>query len=148
MEWRRVLKILLDPAKDPLRDSFGISIERVRTLRIRLSEQLAELRSRAGGLKDPAFDEQLRELQAEHDRLVHVEQRVNGEMDTHRAQRDLLDARQTAAQAQDRLQDLMISLDDAHARATALAETVWDPVMNSSPKRSDPNREQSRMKAR
>jgi len=38
----------------------------------------------------------------------------------------LLDARQTAAQAQDHLQDLMIALDDAHARATALAETVWD----------------------
>ena len=126
MQWRRLLRVLFEPAKDPLRDSFGISIERVRTLRIRLNQQLAELRSRTGSLGDPGFDAQVRELQAEHDRLVQVERRVNGELDTHRARRDLLDARQTAAQAQDRLQDLMIALDDAHARATALAETVWD----------------------
>ena len=124
MQWRRMLQVLLEPAKDPLRDSFGISVERVRTLRIRLNEQLAELRSRAGSLKDPVFEEQIRELQTEHDRLVQVERRVSGELDTHRARRDLLDARQTAAQAQDRLQDLMIALDDAHARATALAESV------------------------
>ena len=55
---------------------------------------------------------------------------MNGELDTHRARRDLLDARQTAAQAQDHLQDLMIALDDAHARATALAETIWDPALD------------------
>ena len=125
MAWRRFLRVLLEPAKDPLRDSFGVSIERVRTLRIRLHEQLAELRSRAGSLEDPAFGAQIRELQAEHDRLVDVERRVTGELDTHRARRDLLEARETAAQAQDRLEDLMASLDDAHARATALAETVW-----------------------
>jgi len=128
VQWQRLFRVLLEPAKDPLRDSFGISIERVRELRVRLNEQLAELRSRAGSLRDPTFEEQIRELQAEHDRLVQVERRVNGELDTHRARRDLLDARQTAAQAQDRLQDLMIALDDAHARATALAETVWDGV--------------------
>jgi len=126
MEWRRIWRVLLEPARDPLRDSFGISIERVRQLRIRLSQQLVELGTRAGNLNDSTFDEQIQELQAEHDRLVQVERRVNGELDTHRARRALLDARQTAAQAQDHLQDLMIALDDAHARATALAETVWD----------------------
>jgi len=125
-----LFRVLLEPAKDPLRDSFGISIERVRALRIRLNEQLAELRSRAGSLRDIAFDEQMRELQAEHDRLLQVERRVSGELDTHRARRDLLDARQTAAQAQDHLQDLMIALDDAHARAAALAETIWDPPLS------------------
>ena len=131
MEWRRMLRALLEPAKDPLRDSFGISIERVRELRIRLSGQIAELRSRAGALKDPAFEEQIRELQAEHDRLMQVERRVNGELDLHHARRNLLDARQTAAQAQDRLQDLLVALDDAHARATALAETICDTGLNS-----------------
>ena len=124
MRWRRFLQVLLEPAKDPLRDSFGISIERVRALRIRLNEQLAGLRSRAGSLEDPEFASQIGELQAEHDRLVELERRVSGELDTHRARRDLLDARQTAALAQDRLQDLLVALDDAHARATALAETV------------------------
>jgi len=131
MHWRRFLRVLLEPAKDPLRDSFGISIERVRALRIKLNEQLAGLRSRAGSLQDPAFAIQIGELQAEHDRLVEVERRVSGELDTHRARRDLLDARQTAAHAQDRLQDLMVALDDAHARATALAETVWESSGNS-----------------
>ncbi|MBK5291140.1 MAG: hypothetical protein JJE04_05630 [Acidobacteriia bacterium] len=131
MNWGRIFRVLLEPAKDPLRDSFGISVERVRELRIRLNQQLVELRTRAGSLRDSTFDEQVRELQAEHDRLVQVERRVNGELDTHRARRDLLDARQTAAQAQDRLQDLMIALDDAHARATALAETVWETGLSS-----------------
>jgi hypothetical protein len=130
MEWRRLFRVLLEPAKDPLRDSFGISIERVKALRVRLNEQLVELQSRPGCLKDPAFEMQIRDLQGEHDRLVQVEQRVSGDLYTHRARRDLLDARQTAAQAQDRLQDLMIALDDAHARATALAETVWDPALD------------------
>jgi len=51
---------------------------------------------------------------------------VSGDLDAHAARRDLLDARQTAAQAQERLQELMIALDDAHARAAALAETIWD----------------------
>ena len=124
MQWRRLFRVLLEPAKDPLRDSFGISIERVRELRVRLNQQLMELRSRANRLNDPALEKHLQELQTEHDRLVHVERRVSGELDTHRARRDLVDARQTAAQAQDRLQDLLVALDDAHARATALAETV------------------------
>jgi hypothetical protein len=123
---RRLLRVLLEPAKDPLRDNFGISIQRVHELRVRLSGQLAELRSRAGTWKDPAFEEQIRQLQSEHDRLVQVEQRVSGDLDAHAARRDLLDARQTAAQAQERLQELMIALDDAHARAAALAETIWD----------------------
>ena len=130
MNWGRIFRVLLEPAKDPLRDSFGISVERVRVLRIQLNQQLVELRARSGNLHDPAFDQQIRELQAEHDRLVQVERRVSGELDTHRARRDLLDAQQTAAQAQNRLQDLMIALDDAHARATALAETIWDPALN------------------
>ena len=85
MDWRRVLRILIEPAKDPLRDSFGISIERVRALRIRLSSQLAELRSRAAALKDPGFEEQIRELQAEYDKLEQVELRVNGELDANHA---------------------------------------------------------------
>jgi hypothetical protein len=53
-------------------------------------------------------------------------QRVNGDLGTHRARRDLLDARQIAAQARARLQDLPVALDGAHARAAARAETVWD----------------------
>ena len=130
MEWRRVLRVFLEPAKDPLRDSFGISIERVRALRVRLNGQLSELRSRAGSLGDPIFEEQIRELEAEHERLVLIERKVNGELDAHHARRNLLDARQTAAQAQERLDDLLIALDDAHARATALAETVWGQGRN------------------
>jgi hypothetical protein len=130
MEWRRVFRVLLEPAKDPLRDSFGISVERVRALRIKLSEQLANLRLRAGGLRDPVFEEQICQLQEEHERLLQVERKVNGELDAHHTRRDLLDARQTAAQAQERLQDLMAALDDAHARATALAETISDPALN------------------
>ena len=140
MHWRRFLRVLLEPAKDPLRDSFGISIKRVMALRIRLNEQLAGLRSRAGSLEDPAFAIQIGELQAEHDRLVELERRVSGELDTHRARRDLLDARQTAAQAQDRLQDLLVALDDAHARATALAATVRETAGNPlRPLKSDSN---------
>jgi regulator of protease activity HflC (stomatin/prohibitin superfamily) len=114
MDWRRVFRVLLEPAKDPLRDSFGISVERVRELRIRLSEQLAELRSRARAWNDPGFAEQIRQLQAEHDRLLQAERRVNGELDAHHA-----------AKALQHLQDLMIVLDDAHARAAALAETLY-----------------------
>jgi len=126
MEWRRMLRVLLEPAKDPLRDSFGISVERVRSLRIRLSEQLEELRSRGDSLRDPVFEQQIHVLQAEHDGLLQVERRVNGELDAHHARRNLLDARQTAAEAQERLQDLVAALDDAHARAKALAEAVWE----------------------
>lgn len=121
MDWRRLFRILLEPAKDPLRDSFGISIERVRALRIRLNSQLAELRSRAA-LRDPAFEDQIRQLQAEHDKLEQVEQRVAGELNAHHARRNLLDARETAAEAQERLQDLLAALDDAQARAAALAD--------------------------
>ena len=131
MDWRRVLRVLLEPARDPLRDSFGISVERVRALRIRLSSQLAELRSRAAALKDPALEEQIRDLQAEHDKLEQVEQRVNGELDANHARRNLLDARETAAEAQERLQDLLAALDDAQARAAALAEAVWDSAPNN-----------------
>jgi hypothetical protein len=125
MDWRRLFRVFLEPAKDPLRDSFGVSIERVRALRIRLSEQLAELSSRAGSRNDPGFGEQIRQLKAEHDLLLQVEHRVNGELDAHCARQDLLKARQTAANAQHHLQELMIALDDAHARAAALAETAY-----------------------
>ena len=125
MDWRRVFRILLEPAKDPLRDSFGTSVRRVRELRTRLSEQLTELRSRSEVCSDPSFEEQIRKLQAEHDRLVQAELKVNGELDAHHARQDLLSARQTAAEAQAHLQELMIALDDAHARAAALAEVVY-----------------------
>ena len=131
MDWRRVVRILLEPAKDPLRDSFGISIERVRALRIRLNGQLAELRSLAATLRDPAFEEQIRELQADLDKLEQVEQRVNVGLDANHARRHLLDARETAAEAQERVQDLLAALDDAQARAAALAEAVWDPALNN-----------------
>jgi hypothetical protein len=50
---------------------------------------------------------------------------VNGELDAHGARQDLLKARQTAANVQHHLQELMIALDDAHARAAALAETAY-----------------------
>ena len=126
MQWRRLFRVLLEPAKDPLRDSFGLSVERVRALRIRLREQLVELRARTSNLNGLAFQNHIRDLQSEHDKLAQIEQRITGELEAHRAHRDLLDARQTAAQAQDRLQDLLVALDDAHARATALAETAWD----------------------
>lgn len=136
MDWRRVFRVLLEPAKDPLRDSFGISIERVRALRVRLNSQLGELRSRSAALRDPVFEEQIRQLQAEHDKLERVEQRVNGELDANHARRNLLDARETAAEAQERLQDLLAALDDAQARAAALAEAEWDPALNNpSPRR-------------
>ena len=131
MDWRRMFRILLEPAKDPLRDSFGISIERVRALRIRLNSQLSELRSRAAALKDPAFAEQIRELQAEHDKLEQVEHKVNRELDANHARRNLLDARETAAEAHERSRDMLAALDDAQARAAALAEAVWDPPLNN-----------------
>jgi hypothetical protein len=131
VDWRRVFRILLEPAKDPLRDSFGVSIERVRVLRIRLNGQLAELRSLAATLRDPAFEEQIRELQADLDKLEQVEQRVNVGLDANHARRHLLDARETAAEAQERVQDLLAALDDAQARAAALAEAVWDPALNN-----------------
>ena len=111
MDWRRVLRVLLEPAKDPLRDSFGISVGHVRELRIRLSEQLAELRSRSATRDDPDFQEQIRKLQAEHDRLLQAEHKVHGELDAQHARQHLLDARQTAAEAQQRLQELMIALE-------------------------------------
>jgi len=126
VQWRRLFRVLLEPAKDPLRDSFGLSVDRVRALRIRLHEQLVELRARPARLVGPTFQNHIRDLQSEYDKLAQIEQRITGELEAHRAHRDLLDARQTAAQAQDRLQDLVVALDDAHARATALAETVWD----------------------
>lgn len=123
MDWRRLVRVLLEPAKDPLLDSFGVSAGRVKALRLRLSEQLADLRGRTGCLRDPAFQAHMKNLEAEHARLLEVEQRVGRELDTHRARRDLLNARQTATEAQDRLLDLVAALDDANARATALVET-------------------------
>lgn len=125
MDWQRVFRVLLEPAKDPLRDSFGVSVERVKELRIRLGEQLVELRSRSGALHDPGFEDQIRQLQTEHDRLLQIERQVNGELDAHHARQHLLNARQTAAQAQQHLEDLMTALDHAHARAAALSEAVY-----------------------
>lgn len=126
MDWRRVVRVLLEPAKDPLLDSFGVSTGRVKALRLRLSEQLGDLRSRTGRLQDPSFRACMTDLEAEHARLLEVEQRVGNELDTHRARRDLLNAGLTAAEAQDRLLDLVAALDDANARATALVETAQE----------------------
>ena len=53
-----------------MRDSFGISLERVRALRIRLSEQLAELRTRGEAWNDPGFEEQIRQNMALFDRAM------------------------------------------------------------------------------
>ena len=136
---RRLLRRLLEPASDPLSDSLGLSLARVAALRASLERQLAELRARSAGFSDPSLEAQLHQLETEHLQLVEVERRVTGEMDVHRARRELLGARQTAAQAQDRLQDLMIALDDAHARAAALAETICDPASNAPPRRISGN---------
>ena len=124
---QRFLRALLEPARDPLRDSFGLSLERVAALRTRLLNQIRELRARTRSLGDPALEDQIRQLEAEHQKLIEVENRATSELDSHRARRDLLTARQTAALAQDRLMDLMAALDDAHARAAALAESALDP---------------------
>ena len=130
---QRFLRALLEPARDPLRDSFGLSLERVAALRTRLFDQITELRARTRSLGDPALEDQIRQLEAEHQKLIEVENRTAGELDSHRARRDLVSARQTATLAQDRLMDLLAALDDAHARAAALAESVLGPV-------HDPNR--------
>jgi phage shock protein A len=121
---RRLISILLEPARDPLRDSFGLSLERVAALRERLHTQIVELRARAGSLRDAAFESQIRQLEAEHEKLIAVEKRAGAELDSHRARQDLLSARLTAAQAQDHIRELIGALDDAHARAAALAEAV------------------------
>jgi hypothetical protein len=84
-----------------------------------------ELRSHSGASNDPGFKDQIRQLQTEHDRLLQAERKVNGELDAYHARQDLLNARQTAAAAERHLEDLMIRLDDAHARAAALAEAVY-----------------------
>lgn len=121
---RRLIRTLLEPARDPLRDSFGISLERVAALRQRLHAQIAELRARSGGLCDARFEEQIAELEAEHRKLIEVEKRASAELDSHRTRQDLLSARLTAAQAQEQIRELIGALDDAHARAMALAESV------------------------
>src|SRR5947207_15981995 len=121
---RRFLRIWLEPARDPLRDSFGLSLERVAALRARLKRQIGELRVRAGSLRDDTFADQIRQLEVEHEKLVQVERRAGTELDGHRALQNLISARQTAAQAQDHIRDLIGALDDAHARAAALAESV------------------------
>ena len=132
---RRLLRRLLEPARDPLSDSLDVSLGRVAALRASLERQITGLRARSSCFSDPALEVQLHQLETEHLQLVEVERRVSGEMDVHRARRELLGARQTAAQAQDRLQDLMIALDDAHSRAAALAETILDPASNAPPRR-------------
>jgi hypothetical protein len=97
---QRVLRRLLEPARDPLSDSLGLSLGRVAALRTTLERQIGELRAHAGRFTDPAIDAQISQLEAEHLQLVKVERRVTGELDVHRARRELLSARQTAAQAQ------------------------------------------------
>jgi phage shock protein A len=124
---RRVLRRLLEPARDPLSDSLGLSLGRVAALRTTLERQILELRAHTGRLTDPAMEAQISQLEAEHRQLVAVERRVTGELDVHRARRELLSARQTAAQAQDGLNELIGALDEAHAHAAALAESVIDP---------------------
>ena len=84
------------------------------------------LRLHAGRLVDPAIEAQIFQLEAEYRKLVEVERRVTSEMDVHRTQRDILFARQTAAQAQERMSELIGALDEAHAHAAALAESVID----------------------
>jgi phage shock protein A len=121
---RRVLRLLLEPARDPLCDSFGLSLERVALLRQRLQRQIADLRGRGGAIRDAAFDDQIRRLETAHDKLMEIERRAATELDAHRAQQTLLTARQTAAQAHHHIEELITALDDAHARAAALAESV------------------------
>jgi hypothetical protein len=145
---RRVLRLLLEPARDPLRDSFGVSLERVAALRARLHQQIAHLHARAAALGDTGLDEQVRQLEAKHEKLLRVEQRVTGELDCHRARRDLLTARQTAAQAQERLSDLLGALDDAHAHAAALAESVLESPLEAADMESAGGSWEARVKRR
>lgn len=119
---RRLLRALLEPAKDPLQDSLAVSLGRVASLRARLDRQISDLRARTAHLQDPSLHDQLQLLEAEHARLQQLEQRLTADLDAVRARRDLLDARQTAAQAHLRLAELLQALDAAHARAAAL----WD----------------------
>lgn len=122
MLWRRIVRLLLEPAKDPLQDSLAVSLGRVATLRGRLDQQISDLRARTSQLHDPALQEQLQLLQAEHARLQQLQQRLTADLDAVRARRDLLSARQTAAETHLRLAELLEALDAAHARAAAL----WD----------------------
>ena len=124
---QRLFRRLLEPARDPLSDSLGLSLGRVAALRITLERQIVELRTHTGRFTDPAMEAQMHQLEAEHLQLVQVERRVTGELNVHRARRELLSARQTAALAQDRLNELIGALDEAHAHAAALAESVIDP---------------------
>jgi len=118
------LRRMLEPARDPLSDSLSLSLGRVTELRAALQKQILGLRSRVGRSLDPAFEAQLQRLETEYSQLAAVEHRVTGELDAQKARCELLNARQTAAQAQDRLDDLIGALDEAHAHAAALAESV------------------------
>ena len=121
---RRMLRLLLEPARDPLSDSLGLSLGRLTVLRKTLDGQIGALRKRSGFTTDLAIEAQIQALESEYQRLVAVERRVTGELDVHRTQRDLLSARQTAAEARERMNELIGALDDAHAHAAALAESV------------------------
>jgi phage shock protein A len=118
----RLLRLLLEPAKDPLQDSLAASLERVSTLRARLARQVGELRGRAARLQDAALNEQLQRLEVEEARVRELEGRLTVEVAQFRARRDLLTARQTAAEANRRLAELVEALDAAQARALALAD--------------------------
>jgi len=122
---RRILRLLLEPAKDPLHDSLAAALERVSALHTRLDQELAGLRARTASLQDPTLRDQVEGLEAEQGRLREIEQRLAGELNSYRARTDLVSARQTAFQAQLRLAELMTALDAAQARASALAPQDW-----------------------
>jgi phage shock protein A len=123
---QRILRRLLEPARDPLSDSLGLSLGRLAGLRTTLERQIVALRRHAGQLVDSAIEAQIFQLESEYRKLLEVERRVTSELDVHRTQRDILSARQTAAQAQERMSELICALDEAHAHAAALAESVID----------------------
>jgi hypothetical protein len=118
----RLLRLLLEPAKDPLHDSLAASLKRVSMLRAQLGRQVGELRGRAARLHDAALNEQLQRLEAEEARVGELEGRLTAEVAQYRARRDLVSARQTAAEANLRLAELVEALDAAQARALALAD--------------------------
>jgi hypothetical protein len=119
---RRLLRVLLEPARDPLHDSLAASLGRVAELRARLDRQIRALHTRTCGLRDAALEAEIHRLEAEQARLLDAERRLVAECETWRARRDLLSIQQTAATARSQLGELIEALDAAQARAAALAE--------------------------
>jgi predicted nucleic acid-binding Zn-ribbon protein len=118
----RILRLLLEPARDPLYDSLAGSMERVAALRARLDRQTDALRARTARLNDPTLRAQLERLDVEQEHLRRVEQRLASELDACRARRDLVAAHHTAVEAQNLLAGLVQALDAAQAHAAALAD--------------------------